>query len=114
MLILPFQTQKAGEKNTRCRKYKNLIGTLEIRLKKIVFTNYQGNTSHVNFTMFFVLNARMLQSIWLELFDQNPSRTWIERQHGLLQIKNEASRDIRFDFVAKNSCPLPLSLVFAE
>ncbi|TKW30155.1 hypothetical protein SEVIR_2G016400v4 [Setaria viridis] len=109
---LYIETQKAGKKNTWCHKYKNLIGTLEIHLKKIVLTNYRGNTSHVNFAKFFVLNARMLQSMRFELFDQNPSTAWIEKQHGLLQIK-KASRVIQFDFVAKNSCSLMLSIEFA-
>ncbi|CAO2200171.1 unnamed protein product [Urochloa humidicola] len=91
-----------GEKNTWCRKYKNLVGTIEIRLKKIVLAHYRGNASHVNFVKFFVLNARMLQSMRLELY-QNPSSSWIEKQHGLIQIKDKASRDAQFDFVARNS-----------
>ncbi|CAO2190043.1 unnamed protein product, partial [Urochloa humidicola] len=91
-----------GEKNTWCRKYKNLIGTTEIRLKKIVLAHYRGNASHVNFAKFFVLNARMLESMRLELY-QNPSSAWIEKQHGLIQIKDKASRDAQFDFVAPNS-----------
>ncbi|CAO2164635.1 unnamed protein product, partial [Urochloa humidicola] len=95
-------TGGSGEKNTWCRKYKNLIGTIEIRLKKIVLAHYRGNTSHVNFAKFFVLNARMLQSMRLELY-QNPSSAWIERQHGLIQIKDRASRDAEIDFVARNS-----------
>ncbi|RCV09279.1 hypothetical protein SETIT_2G014700v2 [Setaria italica] len=110
---LYIETQNGGKKNTWCHKYKNLIGTLEIRLKKIVLTNYRGNTSHFNFAKFFVLNARMLQSMRLELFHQNPSSTWIERQNALLQIKN-ASRVIQFDFVAKNSFSLMLSFLFAK
>ncbi|CAL5004446.1 unnamed protein product [Urochloa decumbens] len=100
------------EKNTWCRKYKNLIGTIEIRLKKIVLAHYRGNASHVNFTKFFVLNARMLQSMRLELHG-NPGSAWIERQHGLLQIKNKASRDAQFDFVASNR-PLWAFDAFAE
>jgi hypothetical protein len=104
MLILHFQTYRLGNSNTWCRKYKNLIGTLEIRLKIIVLTNYRGNTSHVNFAKFFVLNARMLESMKLEFFDQNSSSAWIERQHGLLQIKNKASGNAHFHFVGINSC----------
>ncbi|CAL5009626.1 unnamed protein product [Urochloa decumbens] len=92
-------TGGSGEKNTWCRKYKNLIGTIEICLKKIVLAHYRGNASHVNFAKFFVLNARMLQSMRLELY-QNCSSAWIERQHGLIQIKDKASRDAQFDFVA--------------
>ncbi|CAL4996386.1 unnamed protein product [Urochloa decumbens] len=92
-------TGGSGEKNTWCRKYKNLIATIEIHLKKIVLADYRGNASHVNFAKFFVLNATMLQSMRLELY-QNFSSAWIERQHGLIQIKDKASRDAQFDFVA--------------
>ncbi|CAL5009664.1 unnamed protein product [Urochloa decumbens] len=101
------------EKNTWCRKYKNLVGTIEIRLKKIVLVSYRGNASHVNFAKFFVLNARMLQSMRLELFCGKPSRAWIERQHELLRTKNKASRDARFDFVISNS-PSQTSDAFEE
>ncbi|CAN6191112.1 unnamed protein product [Urochloa humidicola] len=111
---LYIKTRNVGEKNTWCHKYKNLIGTLEIRLKKIVLRYYRGNTSHVNFAKFFVLNARMLQSMRLELRGQNLSSEWIERQHGLLQFKNKVSRDAQFDFVTSKSCHLPLPLVRAE
>jgi hypothetical protein len=68
MFIFLFQTKMAGEKNVWCHKHMNFIGTCEIRLKKIVLTNYRGNASHVNFAKFFVLNARMLESMRLELF----------------------------------------------
>ncbi|CAN6179323.1 unnamed protein product, partial [Urochloa humidicola] len=111
---LYIKTRNVGEKNTWCHKYKNLFGTLEIRLKKIVLRYYRGNTSHVNFAKFFVLNARMLQSMRLELFGQNPSSAWIERQHGLLQLKKKASGNAQFDFASSNSCHLPPPLVCAE
>ena len=85
MFNLPIQTEEAGKENTWRHKYKNL----EIRLKKIVLTNYRCNRSHFNFAKFFVLNARMQQSMRLELSDdQNPSSARIEK------IKKASSRDI--------------------
>ena len=73
-----------------------------------MLTNYRCNKSHFNFAKFFVLNARMLQSMRLELSDdQNPSSARIEK------IKKASSRDM-FYVVAKNSCPSSLSLAFAE
>ncbi|CAL5091903.1 unnamed protein product [Urochloa decumbens] len=111
---LYIKTHNTGEKNVWHNKYKNLIGTLEIRLKKIVLRYYRGNASHVNFAKFFVLNARMLQSMKLDLLDRHPSNAWIERQHGLLQIKNKASRGAQFEFVSNNSHPLPFRLTHVE
>ena len=104
MFNLPIQTEQAVKENTWRHKYKNL----EIRLKKIVLTNYRCNRSHFNFAKFFVLNARMQQSMRLELSDdQNPSSARIEK------IKKASSRDI-FYVVAKNSCPSSPSIAFAE
>ncbi|CAD6223520.1 unnamed protein product [Miscanthus lutarioriparius] len=99
---LYIQTKMAGEKNVWCCKYRNLIGTLDIRLKKIVLAGYRGNTSHVNFAKFFVLNARMLESMRLELCiaKPSPSNAWIDKQYRLLQTKNKASRDMQLDFAS--------------
>ncbi|CAL5034458.1 unnamed protein product [Urochloa decumbens] len=97
---LYIETTAAGENNEWRRKYKDLVGTFDIRLKKLVLTNYRGNESHFNFAKFFVLNARLLQSMRLELRGgNNYGSKWIKRQHRLLQTKDKASRDAQFDFV---------------
>ncbi|CAL5077829.1 unnamed protein product [Urochloa decumbens] len=97
---LYIETTAAGENNEWRRKYKDLIGTFDIRLKKLVLTNYRGNESHFNFAKFFVLNARLLQSMRLELRGgNNYGSKWIKRQHRLLQTKDKVSRDAQFDFV---------------
>ena len=87
-----------------CRKYKNLVGTLDIRLKKIVLLRYRGNKSHVNFAKFFVLNARVLESMVFEK-EGMISNEWTEKQHSLLQTKNRASRGAQFDFVYHHCRP---------
>ncbi|CAL5077800.1 unnamed protein product [Urochloa decumbens] len=99
---LYIQTHELGEKNTWRRKYQNLIGTFDIRLKKIVVSYYRGNKSHVNFAKFFVSNAPVLESMRFELEDRKMSSVWIERQHRLLQIEKRASRDAQFYFVSRN------------
>ncbi|CAN6196722.1 unnamed protein product [Urochloa humidicola] len=97
---LYIKTKLAGEDNEWRRKYKNLIGTFDIRLKNLVLTNYRGNESHFNFAKFFVLNARVLQLMTLELqYANNHNSKWIKRQHRLLQTKDKASKDAQFDFV---------------
>ncbi|CAN6196702.1 unnamed protein product [Urochloa humidicola] len=104
---LYIKTEYPGEKNVWCRKYRNLVGTLDIQLKKIVLLGYRGNKSHVNFAKFFVRNARVLESMAFE--KQEPiSNEWIERQHNLLQTRNRASRGAKFDFVYHDYRPGPL------
>jgi len=102
--FLLLQTVFPGEKNVWCRKYQNLIGTLDIRLKKIVLLGYRGNKSHVNFAKFFVLNARVLESMVFEK-EGMISNEWTEKQHSLLQTKNRASRGAQFDFVYHHCRP---------
>jgi hypothetical protein len=96
----------AGEKNVWCHKYRNLGNTLDIPLKKIVLLEYRGNKSHVNFAKFFVLNARLLDSMVFDVYHGGPSSEWIEEQHKLLQIKNKASRTAQFDFVYHATCSM--------
>jgi len=102
--FLLLQTVFPGEKNVWCRKYQNLIGALDIRLKKIVLLGYRGNKSHVNFAKFFVLNARVLESMVFEK-EGMISNEWTEKQHSLLQTKNRASRGAQFDFVYHHCRP---------
>ncbi|OEL21636.1 hypothetical protein BAE44_0017346, partial [Dichanthelium oligosanthes] len=99
-LSIKFQTILAGCKNGWSREYQNVLKTLDIRMKKVVLLNYQGNKSHVNFAKFFVLNARVLESMVLELENGiELSNEWIERQHERLHTKNRASRGAQFDFL---------------
>ena len=53
-----------------------------------------------------MLNARVLQSMRLELQLGNPSNGWIRKQHRLLQTKHKASRDAQIDFVPHVTVPL--------
>ncbi|KAF8713912.1 hypothetical protein HU200_027893 [Digitaria exilis] len=85
--------------NAWCHKHRNLIDTLDIRLKKIVLTAYRDNRAHVNFAKFFVLNARGLESMVLDVAWVNNNTVWVERQKKLLQVENRASRGAQFHFV---------------
>ncbi|CAL5077788.1 unnamed protein product [Urochloa decumbens] len=106
---------EAGRADVWCHyRDRNLVGGLDIRLKKVVFTNYRGKMSHVKITKFFVLNARLLESMRLELEDGNVSKEWIEKQHKLLKIEKRASMGARFDFVPRNIFNGSLSLLYAK
>lgn len=101
--------------NAWCRKYKDLIGTLDIRLKKIVVTTYGGNKAHVNLAKFFVLNAGLLESMVLEVDVRNShDKAWIERQHTLLQTENRASKGAHFDFVHHFGWPMTLEYIWSN
>ncbi|KAF8731374.1 hypothetical protein HU200_016432 [Digitaria exilis] len=109
------QSIKPGVTNAWRRKYQKLISTLDIRLKKIVVTTYRGNKAHVNFANFFVLNARVLQSMVLEAdVSHNNDKAWIEKQHRLLQIENRASKAARFDFVFHFGRPMTLEYIWSD
>ena len=84
---LLFQATSDCVENAWYHKYQKLIGTLDIRLRKIVLGNYQGSKSHINFAKFFVSFAKVLESMRLELGDGNISKSWIARQRRLLNIK---------------------------
>ncbi|KAL6634337.1 hypothetical protein ACP70R_027008 [Stipagrostis hirtigluma subsp. patula] len=110
---LYITTITAGKKNVWCHKYRSLIGSLNIRLKKLVLINYRGNKSHVNFVKFFILNARVLESMILELESTKPTSAWIERQHRLLQTKNRVSTGLHIEILYHDRQPGPLGWVRA-
>ncbi|CAL5091925.1 unnamed protein product [Urochloa decumbens] len=92
-------------------KYWKLVGTLDISLRKVALPYYEDCKEVINFAKFFVRNARLLESMTLELQHGNVigNNAWITRQHKLLEIEKRASRGARFDFVSSDdtSCLLP-------
>jgi hypothetical protein len=62
-----LQSWATGEKNSWHLKHPELISCLDIRLKTVVITSYQGFMSQVNFATFFVLNAKVLELMIFEV-----------------------------------------------
>ncbi|CAL5070014.1 unnamed protein product [Urochloa decumbens] len=100
---LNIRTLLKGKKNVWGPEYRNLINAREIHLKKLVLINYEGDESHVNFVKFFVLKARVLESIRLKLLYSEVTSGWIEGQHRLLKFEKRASRSAKLDFVSCDS-----------
>ena len=68
-----------------------------------MLVNYEGNKSHINFVRLFVSNARVLESLRLELAVPDVSDVWIARQHKRLHIEKRASRGAQIAFVSPNT-----------
>ncbi|KAM0851719.1 hypothetical protein ACQ4PT_052263 [Festuca glaucescens] len=94
-----IQSSSSGEpKNLWLRKHKNFISYHDIRLKKIVFKTYRGTGSQVSFVTFFVLNARVLESMILQIEATNDKEEFLAKHRRKLQLENMASRGAQFQF----------------
>ena len=91
-----FQLFLSVDRNSWCRKHHDVIRCLDIRLKTVVLKNYCGIKSHVNFALFFVLNAKMLESMRFQGGCCNENKRFLADQHRLLQLEKRVSRDAGF------------------
>ncbi|KAJ1288898.1 hypothetical protein BS78_02G123400 [Paspalum vaginatum] len=73
---------------------------LDRHLKKMQIINYEDKRPDVNFIKFFVLNARVLESMKFVVHRDTCGAKWIARQHKKLHVNDRASQGARFDFEA--------------
>ena len=97
-----FQLFLSVDRNSWCRKHHDVIRCLDIRLKTVVLKNYCGIKSHVNFALFFVLNAKMLESMTFE-GGACHNQKFIAEQHSLLELEKRVSRSAQFYFTVRRS-----------
>ncbi|CAL5079763.1 unnamed protein product [Urochloa decumbens] len=84
---------------------------LDRHLKKMQIINYEEDKSaDVNFIKFFVLNARVLESLKIVVRQGQCDAKWIASQHKKLQVDARASLGARLDFEAENTCRFPRSV----
>jgi len=114
MFTLLFQVARVSVDNVCFHKCQKVIGTQAIHLRKIVLANYQGSKTHIDFVKFFVSNARVLESMRLELEVENFSKAWVVRQRRLLDIKKRASKVARITFVSRKILIGSLDLLRVE
>ena len=89
--LCSFQSIGSGKTNSWRRKHQTLIRSLDIRLKTIVWEYYEGIKSHVNFATFFLLNARMLELMTLQVNPKDYNDEFFAQQRKMLQIDMKAS-----------------------
>lgn len=77
---------------------------LDAHLKTIQLTLYNGKTSDVNLIRFFLLNARVLESMKV-VVGHVPDDNWIASEHEKLQLEVRASPGARFAFKHNNCWP---------
>ena len=87
----------SGTKNCWLRKHRiPNIKCLDIHLKTIVLESYLGTVSEVKFVSFFVRNARVLESMTIQV--KSIDKEFIAKQQRLLQVENKASGCAQFHF----------------
>ncbi|KAI4987159.1 F-box/FBD/LRR-repeat protein At3g26920-like [Hordeum vulgare subsp. vulgare] len=95
---LYIKARTSESSNAWRRKHRNLINCLDIRLKTIVLKSYRGIKSQVNFVSFFVLNARMLESMTLQVETSYYNDEFLVEQRRKLQLQDRVSRGAQFHF----------------
>jgi hypothetical protein len=73
------------------------IECLHTHLEKVVFKSFVGRDKQVKFSIFFVLNAEVLNKIEFEGYCDYNSES-VAYQHKLLQVENRVSRDVQIEF----------------
>uniref|UniRef100_A0ACD5Z2W8 Uncharacterized protein n=1 Tax=Avena sativa TaxID=4498 RepID=A0ACD5Z2W8_AVESA len=80
------------------------IECLQSHLKKVVFKSYVGSErEQLDFAKFFVLNAKVLNKMEFEGYDDymNDTLTFLPK---VLQVENRASQDAEFEFKSSSIC----------
>ncbi|KAE8819723.1 Splicing factor, suppressor of white-apricot-like protein [Hordeum vulgare] len=79
------------------------ISCLEVHLTEVVLKRYEGKRPDVDFAKFFVVNAKVLESMKFGVHDSCTDK-WIANQRKRLHLDSRASRDAQFDFRSDLTC----------
>ncbi|OEL12668.1 hypothetical protein BAE44_0026315 [Dichanthelium oligosanthes] len=92
-----------SQRNLKNEQRYDQLECLDLHLKRLVLTCYVGNESEVNFTKFFVVNARVLEHMTL-LGCYDDHKEWSDNQRKKLQLETRSSHgaefDIKFDYLS--------------
>ncbi|XBI28401.1 hypothetical protein VPH35_052641 [Triticum aestivum] len=79
------------------------ITCLELHFTEVVLKHYQGKQPDVDLAKFFVVNAKVLESMKFGVHD-SCTHKWIANQRRRLHLDSRASRDAQFDFRSDLTC----------
>ncbi|KAF7070710.1 hypothetical protein CFC21_076188 [Triticum aestivum] len=100
---LHIQSFQSRPGNLWRRKHRNLLRCFDMSLKTLVLQLYRGKKSQINFLTFFVLNAKVLESVTLGITTRNNNEKFLAEQRRKLELENRVSRDAQFHFIT-GSC----------
>ena len=101
LIYFVLQSYISVKMNRWHRKHRDFIKSFDIHLKTIVLKQYRGIRSQVNFASFFVLNAKELESMRLEVGASDCNEAFFAEQYGMLQMEKRASRGAQLHFTNK-------------
>jgi len=85
----------------RLHNSKDHVECLDLHLKKLRISYYHGTWAHVEFSKFFLSNARVLESMVLDVqHDKMGYDWWTENQQRQLQLERRASICAQVDFTS--------------
>ena len=96
-----FQSTAPGRNNNFWETEHPNLRCLDAHLKTVLVHSYMGKDCNVDFLNFFVLNARVLQSMTVVVKPNNEE--FLAKQHEKLQQDNRASRGAQFCFSTDDS-----------
>ncbi|KAF7070700.1 hypothetical protein CFC21_076177 [Triticum aestivum] len=108
---LYIQRNTSRKNNNAWRhKYRDLLNSLDIRLKIMVLNCYSGRRPDVDFVTFFALNAKQLESMTLVVHTDDED--FLAKQHHKLQLEKRASSGARFHFTTERRYEFGYELSF--
>lgn len=100
-LIFILQFHQHTKKNKPRHAPVHPIECLEAHLKKVVFKYVIGYEKQYSFVKYFVLNAKVLKKMELEMYGDSKSVS-ITNLHLLLQVEGRASQDVELEIRCKH------------
>ncbi|KAL6897383.1 hypothetical protein ACP4OV_007079 [Aristida adscensionis] len=98
---LYIQCERSRETNCWRRKHRNLLKSLHMRLKTVVLRIYRHTLAEAQFVRFFILNAKMMETMVLEGVIRSVYEAFRAEQYKKLEVDKRACRGANLYFTAR-------------